>query len=141
MLQSFQYCLRLRCTTADLSGCDKRLDGPQSPKYVHSGPLQKQSAAARLQLNISEGWWASQRPMPPWLAFSNLPLAPASPALQHSSFFQRIWPLLMHVAPVLSLPSAYPSHQAGPGRGPSRWLESTSCLTCSPPGLSRNGRA
>lgn len=71
-------------------------------------------------------------------SLSNLPLAPAS---QHSSFFQRVWALLIHVAPAFSLPSACPSHQAGPGQGPSRWLETTSCLTCSPQGLSRNGRA
>lgn len=70
-------------------------------------------------------------------SLSNLPLPPASPTLQHSSFSRASglsWSVLL-------LPSACPSHQVGPGQGPSRWLETTSCLTCSPQGLSRNGRA
>lgn len=80
---------------------------------------------------------AHQVPIPPWLVFQiSFPLIPAFPSLQHSHFCWCIWPIL-----ILPCPQPAPSCQAGPIQGSSRWQERTSCLTCSPQGLSRNGCA
>lgn len=119
----------------------QRLYGSRSQIYLHSGPLQKQFAGPGLRLNVNQGWWTPQGPVPPWPVFPIslshlLFLLFSIQASSGASGLSRSTLLLSSPCP-----QPAPSHQAGPGPGSSRWLERTSCPIRSLPGLSRNGRA
>lgn len=84
---------------------------------------------------------AHQAPIPPRWSFK-------SPFLSYLLFLlfsiltsAGTFGLSWSTAPVLALPSACPILSGRSYPGSSRWQERTSCLTCSPLGLSRNGCA